>query len=117
MPQQPILLEIFDEEQEGAAAVMAVTEPDIHERGTVTAFTSTRKTKYNKNEANSSPWHAIKTKKQQITLDKQVYVEMHAVKHLLDVASDAFEVIKLYPIDEFRFCGVFLSNAPSSKLH
>ena len=39
------------------------------------------------------------------------------MKYLLDVASDAFEVIKLYPFDKFRFFGVFLGKAPSSKLY
>jgi hypothetical protein len=40
-----------------------------------------------------------------------VYVERCAVKYPSNVASDVFEVIKIYLSDKFRFFGVCLGKA------
>ena len=106
-----------EEEDEGGTA-MAVAEPGYNERGSVSAITSARKSKYKKKSAtNTSSRHASKSKKHQIAQGKRVYVERRAVKYLIDVGSDAFQVIELYPSDKFRFFGVCLGKAPNSKLY
>jgi hypothetical protein len=111
----------FDDEQddqdEGGTS-MAIAEPSYNERGSVSAVTSARKSKYKKKSAaNTSSRHASKSKKHQIAQGKRVYVERKAVKYLIDVASEAFQVIQLYPSDKFRFFGVCLGKAPNSKLY
>ncbi len=104
-------------EEEGGTA-MAVAEPGYNERGSVSAVTSARKSKYKKKSATNTPSrHASKSKKHQIAQGKRVYVERRAVKYLIDVGSDAFQVIELYPSDKFRFFGVCLGKAPNSKLY
>jgi hypothetical protein len=40
-----------------------------------------------------------------------------AVKYLIDVDSEAFQIIELYPSNKFRFFGVCLGKAPNSKLY
>jgi len=108
-----------EEQEEGENTQLAVAEPDQHERGTVAAITSARKLKYKtkKSDSNSTARHASKAKKHQIAAGKRAYVERRNLKYLFDVTSDAIEVIKLYPSDKFRFFGVCLGKAPSSKLY
>jgi hypothetical protein len=107
-----------EEEQEGEGTSMAVAEPGYNERGSVSAITSARKSKYKKKSTgNTSSRHASKSKKHQIAQGKRVYVERRAVKYLLDVGSEAFQLIELYPSDKFRFFGVCLGKAPNSKLY
>ena len=77
---------------------MAVAEPGYNERGSVSAITSARKSKYKmKSATNSSSRHASKSKKHQIAQGKRVYVERRAVKYIIGIGSDAFQIIELYP--------------------
>jgi hypothetical protein len=70
---------------------MAIAESGYNERGSVSAITSARKSKYKKKcAANMSSRHASKSKKHQIAQGKRVYVERMAVKYLIDVGTEAF---------------------------
>jgi len=48
---------------------------------------------------------------------KRVYVERRAVKYLIDVGTEAFQIIELYPSEKFRFFGVCLGKDPNRKLY
>jgi hypothetical protein len=111
-----------EEEPEVPAASMAVSEPQQSERGTVTAVTSARKTKYTgqkKSGTNLTQRQPSRptSKRQTIAAGKRVFVERKIVKYRLDVDSPGYEVVQLYQSDKFRFYGTVVGKPANSKLY
>ena len=101
---------------------MAVSEPHQSDRGTVTAVTSARKSKYSgqkKSGTNLTQRQPSRptSKRQAIATGKMVFVERKIVKYRLDVDSPGYQVVQLYQSDKFRFYGTVAGKPPNSKLY
>ncbi len=99
---------------------MAISHPNVNDRGDVRVESSARSTKYSKVKSGSTKAknarQPSKGRKNAIGKGKRVYVERGHLTSRIPVGSEAYKLLEVNGSNKFRFFGTVGGKPPNSKL-